>query len=78
MIMVKKRKKATTYRIKFIDSYRFMQSKLLDLFDNFSGINKSWMERKKIKSKCDFIGFKNNSLNYRCTECGKKMLQVNK
>ena len=27
------------------------------------------MERKNIKSECDFIGFKNNRLNYRCKEC---------
>ena len=27
------------------------------------------MERKNIKSKCDFIGFKNNRLNCRCKEC---------
>ena len=26
------------------------------------------MERKNIKSECDFIGFKNNGLNYRCTK----------
>ena len=65
-----------TYKIKFIDSYRFMQSKLSDLVDNLSGIYnkecKSCMERKKIKSECDFIGFKNKRLNYKCKECGKK------
>ena len=27
------------------------------------------MERKKIKSECNFIGFKNNRLNYRCKKC---------
>ena len=30
--------------------------------------------KKKIKPECDFMGFKNNRLNYRCKECGKKML----
>ena len=44
-----------------------MQSKLSDLTDNLSGIFnkecKSCMERKKIKSKCRFIGLKNNRLN---------------
>ena len=34
--------------------------------------------KKKIKSECDFMEFKNNRLNYRCREFGKKMLQVNK
>ena len=27
------------------------------------------MERKNIKSECDFVGLKNNRLNYRCKEC---------
>ena len=27
------------------------------------------MERKNIKLECEFIGFKNNRLNYRCKEC---------
>ena len=50
-----------------------MQSKLSDIVDNLSEINnkdcKTCMERKNIKSECDFIGFKNNRLNYRCKEC---------
>ena len=65
--------KTITYKIKFIDSCRFMQSKLSDLVDNLSEINnkdcKTCMERKNIKSECDFIGFKNSRLNYRCKEC---------
>ena len=69
-------KKTTTYKIKFIESHRFMQSKLSDLIDNLSEINKkeskACIERRKIKSKCDFIGFKNNRLNYKCKEGGKK------
>ena len=50
-----------------------MQSKLLDLVDNLSQINnndyKTCMERKNIISECEFDGFKNNGLNYRCKEC---------
>ena len=50
-----------------------MLSKLSDLVDNLSRIFnmkcKKYMERKKIKSECDFIGFKNNRFNYRCKEC---------
>ena len=30
------------------------------------------MERKNIKSECDFVKFKNNRLNYKCKECGKR------
>ena len=53
-----------------------MQRRLSDLVDNLSGIfnreYKSCMQRKKIKYECDFIGFENNRLNYRCKTCEKK------
>ena len=53
-----------------------MQSKLSDFVDNLSEINnkdcKKSMERKNIKSECEFIGIKNNRLNYRCKECSGK------
>ena len=53
-----------------------MQGKLSDHIDNLAGINdkecKSCKERKKIRSECDLIGFKNNILNYKCKECEKK------
>ena len=65
--------KTITYKLKFIDTCRFMRSKLSNLLDNLSEINnkdcKTCMERKNIKSECGFIGFKNNRLNYRCKEC---------
>ena len=50
-----------------------MRSKLSDLVDDLSEINNkdctTCMERKNIKSECNFIGFKTNRLNYRCKEC---------
>ena len=50
-----------------------MQSKLSDLADNLSEINnkdcKKCMERKKIRSECEFIGLKDNRLKYKCKEC---------
>ena len=56
--------KTITYKSKFIDTCRFMRSKLSDLVDNFSEINnkdcKICMESKNIKSECDFIGFRKN------------------
>ena len=59
-----------TYKIKFVDTCRFMRSKLSNLVDNLSEINnqdcKTCIERKNIKSQCEFIGFKNNRLNFRC------------
>ena len=54
--------KTITYKLKFIDTCRFMQSKLSDLADNLSEINnKDWKtctERKKIRSECEFLGLK--------------------
>ena len=51
-------------KIKFVDTCRFMQSKLSDLADNLSEINnkdcKKCMERKNIRLECEFIGLKNN------------------
>ena len=58
--------------------------KLSDLINNLSGINNkeciSCMERKKIKSRCEFVRFENNRLNYRCKECRTTKLinEVNK
>ena len=50
-----------------------MQTKLYNLVDNLSEINnkdcKTCIERKNIKSECEFIEFKNNRLNYPCKEC---------
>ena len=50
-----------------------MSIKLLDLVNKLSEINnkdcKTCIERKNIKSDCEFIGFKNNRLNFRCKEC---------
>ena len=49
-----------------------MQSTLSDLVDNLSEIDnkdcKKCMERKKIRSECEFIGFKHNRLKYKCKE----------
>ena len=52
-----------------------MPSKLSNLVDNLSEIInkdcKACIERKNIKSKCEFTGLKNNRLNYRCRECNR-------
>ena len=53
-----------------------MQSKLSDLVENLSEVNKKQrpkcMERKKINSECEFIRFKNDRLHYRCKNCKKR------
>ena len=69
-----------TYKLKFIDSYRFMQTSLSNLVDNLSGVYdkecKKCMERKKIRLNCEFIGFKNGRLNYKCKECKKSYTKL--
>ena len=79
-----KKQKTITYKLKFIDSDRFMQIKLSDLVHNLFGIFnkecKKYTNKKKIKSECDLIGFSNNRLNYRCKEwrkiCPKSINEV--
>ena len=64
--------KTITYKIKVVDTCRFMQGKLSGLVDNLSEIDnkdcKTCVERNNVKSECEFIGLKNNRLNYRCKE----------
>ena len=66
--------KTITYKLKVIDSFRFMPTSLLELIDNTSGIFhsiecKSCIEKIKINSECCFVGLKNNKLIYKCKEC---------
>ena len=66
--------KTIAYKLRFIDSFRFMSTSLSELFDNMSGIFnsmecKSCIEKIKINSECCFAGLKNNRLIYRCKEC---------
>ena len=64
--------KTNTYKLKVIDSFGFMSTSLASLVDNLCEIyKKEWKrceERRKIKSLCNFIGLKNNKLNYECKE----------
>ena len=53
-----------------------MNSKLPDIVDNLSEINKkecSECIKRTIKSECGFIGFKNARLHCRCKKCKKRM-----
>ena len=64
-----------TYKLKFIDSYRFMSTSISNLVENLSRIYdkecKKCMERQKIRLNPEFIGFKNGRLNYKRKECKK-------
>ena len=66
--------KTITYKLKFIDSFRFMPTSLSELVDNTSGIFnsiecKSCIGKIKINSEFCFVGLKNNRLIYKCKEC---------
>ena len=71
--------KTITYKLKFIDSFRFMSPSLSSLVDNLSQIYKEeckgCKKKRKIKSVCSFIGLKNNKLNHECKECRKRLLK---
>ena len=56
-----------------------MSTSLSDLADSLSEIYKkecyACMKRKVI-SKCNFIGFKDNRLSYKCGECGNRCCKL--
>ena len=63
----------TTYKLKYIDSFRFMSTSLSELVGITSGIFnsiecKSCIENIRINSECCFVGLKNNRLIYKCKE----------
>ena len=74
--MIKKIK----YKLKFVDSYRFMSTSLSNLVDNLSGISdkkcKKCMERKKNRLNCEFLAFENGILNYKCKECKRSYTKL--
>ena len=76
--------KTNTYKLKFIDSFRFIPTSLSELADNTSGIFnsiecKSCIEKIKIDSECCFVGLKNNKLVCKCKKCKEECKrQLNK
>ena len=57
----------------------FLKPSFSSIAKRISEVNKKeWkacMERKNIKSECDFIGNKDNQLSYKCKKCNKKWLK---
>ena len=64
-----------TYKLKFIDSFRFIPISLSKLPDNLSGIYSKECRDKNCESECKFKGLRNNKHSYICKECRKKQLK---
>ena len=71
--------KTISYKLKFIDSFRFMPTSLSNLVDNLSEINKeeckACMNGEINKSECDFIGHENSNLRFKCKKCERIWLK---
>ena len=66
--------KKSAYKLRFIDSFRFMPTSLSEIVDNMSGIFnsiecKSCIEKIIINWECCFVGLKNNRLICKYQEC---------
>ena len=70
--------KTITYKLEFIDSFRFMSTALSKLADNLSEIFSKKCTDKNCKSECDFKRLKNNKLSYNCKKFRKKTIKNNK
>ena len=68
--------KAIRYKLKFIDSFRFMSTSLLSICDDLSEIYRKKCENKNCKSASDFIGIKYIRLLYKF-KCKKKATRTN-
>ena len=62
-----------TYKLKFIDSFRFTPTSLSSLLDNLFEIYSKKLKDENCKSECDFTEFKNNKLHYK-----KRMVETSK
>ena len=68
--------KTIKYKLKFIDSFRFILTSLSKLFDNLSEIYSK--KCKGGESVCDLMELEKNKLLYKYNECKKKTIKTNK
>ena len=73
----KDKDKTVTYKLKFIDSYRFMQDSLSNLVDNLSGIDNKKPENKFVDTMRSITDSLSQSIN-KISEIGREILQKNK
>ena len=69
--------KTTTYKLKFIDSYRFMQDSLSNLVNNLSGIDNKEPENKFIDNMRSMTDLLSQSIN-KISEIDRKMSRSSK
>ena len=69
--------KTTTYKLKLIDSYRFMQDSLSNLVDNLSGIDNKEQENKFIDNMRSMVTSLSLSID-KIAEVDKKIMQIDK
>ena len=69
--------KTTTYKLKFIDSYRFMQDSLSNLVDNLSEINNKKPKNKFIDNMRSMVFSLSQSID-KISEIDRKISQINK
>ena len=67
----KKSIESISYKMKSIDSTRFISSSLTHHVDNLSEIYKENYSDKNCESKCELKGVKNSKLFYECKKCRK-------
>ena len=75
--------KKIAYKLRFIDSFRFMSTSLSEVVDNMSGIFnsiecKSCIGKIIINSECCFVGLKNNKINLQIQRMQGRMEKTNK
>ena len=68
--------KTIKYKLKFIESFRFILTSLSKLFDNLSEIYSK--KCKGGESVCDLMELEKNKLLYKYNECKKKTIKTNK
>ena len=59
-----------SYKLKFIDSFRFMSTSLSSLVDNLSEVLHS-DKCTNCKSSLDYMEVENNQLIFNCLDCNK-------
>ena len=69
--------KTTTYKLKFIDSYRFVQDSLSNLVDNLSGIDNKKSENKFVDTMRSMTDSLSQSIK-KISETDREILQKNK